>query len=67
MRSSISQKENLLTHLRISREGLAVFDAQRNLIMSNNLFNQYGNLISDVHLSDEEDILSIAEFCQSYT
>jgi len=62
MRSSISQKENLLTHLRISREGLAVFDAQRNLIMSNNLFNQYGNLISDVHLSNEEDILSIAEF-----
>jgi signal transduction histidine kinase len=62
MRSSISQKENLLTHLRISREGLAVFDANRELILSNSLFNQYGNIVSDTLLSHEEDILDVKEF-----
>src|SRR5574344_2111214 len=73
MRSSISQKENLLTHLRISREGLAVFDAGRKLIMSNSLFNQYGNLVSDNLLTKEEDILDVKEltplltFLEQYT
>lgn len=62
LRSSISQKENLLTHLRISREGLAVFDANRQLIMSNKLFNQYGNIISDNLLSKDEEILNVKEF-----
>ncbi len=62
LRSSISQKENLLTHLRISREGLAVFDANRQLIMSNTLFNQYGNIISDNLLSKDEEILNVKEF-----
>ena len=62
LRSSISQKENLLTHLRISREGLAVFDANRQLIMSNILFNQYGNIVSDNLLSKDEEILSVKEF-----
>ena len=62
LRSSISQKENLLTHLRISREGLAVFDTNRQLIMSNTLFNQYGNIISDNLLSKDEEILNVKEF-----
>jgi signal transduction histidine kinase len=73
MRSSISQKENLLTHLRISREGLAVFDSKRKLIMSNSIFNQYGNLVSDNLLNNEEDILDVKEltplltFLEQYT
>ncbi len=58
---SVSEKENLLTHLRISREGLGVFDNKRKLILSNTLFNQYGNMISDTNLSSNEEILSIPE------
>jgi Tfp pilus assembly protein PilN len=61
MRSSISQKENLLTHLRISREGLAVFDERRNIIMSNSIFEDYSRQINGKKLDCQEDILDVPE------
>ncbi len=58
---SMSDREKLLGHLRISREGLGVFDDRRRLILSNALFNKYGNLISDTHLTSMEEIMLIPE------
>lgn len=62
MGSSIDEKENLLAHLRISNEGLGVFSPSHRLILANNLFNQYANLISDRYLSKTEQLLDIKEF-----
>lgn len=61
MRTSITEKENLLAHLRISREGLGVFDADRHLVLANNLFTQYANIISDEYLQMTEDIIGVHE------
>jgi len=61
MRLTITEKENLLAHLRISREGLGVFDSERHLVQANNLFSQYANLISDEYLQMTEDIINVHE------
>lgn len=61
MRLTITEKENLLAHLRISREGLGVFDSDRRLMQANNLFSQYANLISDEYLQMTEDIINVHE------
>jgi len=61
MRLTITEKENLLAHLRISREGLGVFDSERHLVLANNLFSQYANLISDEYLQMTEDIIGVHE------
>ena len=59
---SWEERENFLAHLRISREGLAIFDEKRRLRLSNPLFDQYSNLISDENLLNTEDILNAPEF-----
>lgn len=63
-RMSISQKatERLLAHFRISQEGFGVFDARRHMVFSNNIFNIYCDIISDVHLSETHRILEQPEF-----
>ena len=64
VRTSWEEKENFLAHLRISREGLAIFDNNKRLSLSNPLFNQYCDLISDKILSTPEAILDVPEFSQ---
>ena len=59
---SWEERENFLAHLRISREGLAIFDEKRRLRLSNPLFDQYSNLISDENLLNTEDILNAPDF-----
>lgn len=63
-RMSVSQKatERLLAHFRISQEGLGVFDARRRMVFSNNVFNLYCDIISDVHLNETHRILEQPEF-----
>ncbi|MCD8092161.1 MAG: ATP-binding protein [Bacteroides sp.] len=56
------EREKLITHLQTSREGLGVFTKDKKEILVNNLFTQYGNLISDSNLQATEDIFSIYEF-----
>lgn len=56
------EREKLITHLQTSREGLGVFTKDKKEILVNNLFNQYGNLISDSNLQTTEEIFSICEF-----
>lgn len=60
------EREKLITHLQTSREGLGVFTRNKQEILVNNLFTQYGNLISDSNLQTTEEIFSIQEF-QSIT
>lgn len=55
------EREKLITHLRISHEGLGVFTHRKEEILVNNLFTQYANLISDKNLSKTEEIFSIPE------
>ena len=46
------QEEKLLAHIQLSREGIAIFTNERKMIVSNNLFIQYANHITDNTLSD---------------
>lgn len=55
------EREKLITHLQISHEGLGIFTKDKKEILVNNLFTQYGNLISDSNLETTEDIFSISE------
>ncbi len=52
------EREKLITHLQTSREGLGVFNRDKKEILVNNLFTQYGNLISDSNLQATEEIFS---------
>lgn len=56
------EREKLITHLQTSREGLGVFTKEKKEILVNNLFTQYGNLISDSNLQTTEAIFAIREF-----
>lgn len=55
------EREKLITHLQTSREGLGVFNKDKKEILVNNLFTQYGNLISDSNLETTEAIFAVAE------
>lgn len=55
------EREKLITHLRMSREGLGVFTKKKKEILVNNLFTQYINFISDKNLSSTEEIFYIPE------
>lgn len=56
------EKEKLMKHLQISKEGLAVFTPGREAVFTNTLFIQYINLISDNEISSPEGVFGIAEF-----
>lgn len=55
------EREKLITHLQISHEGLGIFTKDKKEILVNNLFTQYGNLISDSNLETTEEIFAISE------
>lgn len=58
----IMEKEKLIRHLYISREGIAIFSQQKANILSNSLFIQSVNFISDHPAINPEQIFSIGEF-----
>ena len=62
MRTSQLTKEKLLAHLKNSKEGIAIFNQYRHLLLANQFFNSYGDLISAKHLSDMKDIIFQPEF-----
>lgn len=64
IKASWVERENFLAHLRISREGLAIFDENNKLQLSNPLFDQYCNNLSDNNLLYSEAVLDIPEFSQ---
>lgn len=55
------EREKLIAHLQISNEGLAIFNPGRDVILTNGLFMQYLNLISDKNISDTEEIFKVKE------
>lgn len=55
------EREKLISHLSISREGLAIFRPNKELILSNALFNRYMDLLSDKDLHSVENFFSIKE------
>lgn len=55
-------REKLIAHLQISRQGLAVFNAKREIILSNALFHQYARLIADGNLEKIEEVFECHEF-----
>lgn len=56
------EREKLITHLQISSEGVAVFTEDKKVVLANNLFIQYSNIISDSNLGKTEYIFSVPEF-----
>ena len=55
------EREKLWAHLRLSKRGLCIFSPQRKEILSNELFIQYANLISDKPIQYSEKIFDIPE------
>lgn len=56
------EREKLISHLRISREGLCIFDRANKCIFANSLFTQYSSLIADIPLQHNERVLDLPEF-----
>ncbi len=59
------EKEKLIRHLYISREGIAIFSARKTKILSNSLFIQNINFISDKPALNPEQVFIIAEFSEA--
>ena len=55
------EREKLWAHLRLSKRGLCIFSPQRKEILSNELFIQYANFISDRPIQYSEKIFDIPE------
>ena len=55
------EREKLIAHLQISNEGLAIFNPGKDVILTNGLFMQYLNLISDKNISGTEEIFKVKE------
>lgn len=55
------EREKLIAHLQISDEGLAIFNPGHEVILSNTLFMQYLNLISDKNVSTVDEVFQVKE------
>ncbi|MDP4270696.1 MAG: ATP-binding protein [Bacteroidota bacterium] len=56
------EREKLFMHFRFSREGLAIFTKDKKEILTNSLFIQHINLISDFPLENAEQVFQLKEF-----
>lgn len=55
------EREKLIAHLQVSNEGLAIFNHSRGVVLSNGLFMQYINVISDRNISVIDEIFHVKE------
>ncbi|MDD2436231.1 MAG: ATP-binding protein [Massilibacteroides sp.] len=55
------EREKLIKHFQYSKEGFAMFTTDGKEILSNNLFIQYLNLISDLRIHQTEEAMKIPE------
>ncbi|RHJ91690.1 ATP-binding protein [Parabacteroides bouchesdurhonensis] len=55
------EREKLIKHFQYSKEGFAMFTAEGKELLSNILFIQFSNVISDTQLHQAEDLLDIPE------
>jgi Signal transduction histidine kinase len=56
------EQEKLFMHFRFSREGLGIFSKDKKEILTNSLFIQHINLISDFPLENAEQVFQLKEF-----
>jgi two-component system, OmpR family, phosphate regulon sensor histidine kinase PhoR len=56
------EKEKLIRHLYVSKEGIAIFSADKTRILSNSLFIQIINFISSKPALNPEQVFKISEF-----
>jgi len=57
----ITEQEKIFRHLQTMEEGVAIFSATREIVISNSAFIQNANLISDASLDAPEDVLKVKE------
>jgi two-component system OmpR family sensor kinase/two-component system phosphate regulon sensor histidine kinase PhoR len=68
-----NEKEKLINHIQISKEGVAIFSLSDEKIISNSTFVQYLNLISDSYtiapdqIFELEDFIPLKEFVVNYS
>ena len=55
------EREKLIKHFQYSKEGFAMFSGEGKETLSNILFNQYINVISDKQIKNAEEAISIPE------
>ena len=60
------EREKLVSHLRISKEGLCIFNENMQCYFANTLFTQYSSLIADIPLQKNETVLGLPEFRPIY-
>lgn len=58
------EREKMQEHLRLSKRGIAIFSPQRKEILSNELFIQFMNIISDKRRRYSEDVFDIPELSE---
>lgn len=59
-----NEREKLIKHLQISREGLGIFSATKKEILVNSHFIQYTNFLTEKQKATSEDIFSLEEFVE---
>lgn len=59
------EKEKLFNHLFVLNEGVAFFSAEKEIILNNNLFIQYLNLIADKSSINAENLFQVNDFAPS--
>lgn len=55
------EREKLIKHFQYAKEGFAMFTPEGREILSNILFVQFANLISDMQIRQSEDAVDIPE------
>ncbi|MDR0419653.1 MAG: two-component sensor histidine kinase [Prevotellaceae bacterium] len=57
----LREREKLLEHIQLSNEGIIIFSKEKKELVTNKLFIQFANIISDSTLSSAEEILLVPE------
>ena len=55
------EREKLIKHFQYAKEGFAMFTSEQKEILSNNLFIQFMNIISDKQIRQPEEVFNITE------
>ncbi|MDG5800278.1 ATP-binding protein [Marinilabiliaceae bacterium ANBcel2] len=63
-RAISNEREKLIQHIHIAKEGIAIFSEYKRVIMANNYFVQYSNLLCDKVFERIEDVLDIEEMIE---
>lgn len=61
------EREKLIKHFQYSKEGFAMFTAEGREILSNILFIQFSNVMSDLQIHDSEEVIDIPELEPIFT